>query len=412
MTTFQTIKLADIADIYSGFAFKSKDLKDEGIPVIKIKNVKGKGVSKECDQCISEDLLTPKLEKYFLQNDDVLVAMTGQGSLGRVGKMQNKVGRFLVNQRVGIIRPKEKDGAENYLFAVLALDTYEEQLFTIGLGAGQPNVSATDIGGLEIPFPEFDRRKEIGTVRAAYDSLIENNNRRIAILEDIVQSLYREWFVKFRFPGNEDCQFIDSPLGRIPDRWGVKAATDVIEFAPKMSLQKEGVKPFVSMPNVSTSSMIIDEVEMREGNSGTKFINGDTLLARITPCLQNGKTAFVQFLDQENPIGFGSTEFIVMRTKELTSEFVYCLARSEPFRGNAINSMAGADGRQRVKNDCFNSYMLAVPPKEILEDFSLIAEPAFKEVFNLNQKNKNLRKQRDMLLPKLISGTISLQDQL
>jgi type I restriction enzyme S subunit len=205
-------------------------------------------------------------------------------------------------------------------------------------------------------------------------------------------------------------QLEDSPLGQFPEGWGLKLATDIIDFAPKMSLPKYGVKPFVAMPSISTSSMIIGDIEMRAGNSGTKFMNGDTLMARITPCLQNGKIGFVQFLDETNPIGFGSTEFIVMRSKDLTPEFVYCLARSDTFKGNAINSMAGADGRQRVKNDCFNSYYLAVPPKDILDQFSALAEPAFKEIFTLGQKNKNLRKQRDMLLPKLISGKINLNE--
>ncbi len=281
-----------------------------------------------------------------------------------------------------------------------------EALLKLAGGGTFPSLTKDTIHNFEIPFP--DNYKNISKVVIAYDNLIENNNLRIAILEDMAQSLYREWFVKFRFPGHQNTKFKESTLGLIPDGWEIKVASEVIDIAPKMSLPKVGTKPFVSMPSISTASMVINEIEMRDGNSGTKFINGDTLMARITPCLQNGKTGFVQFLDEINPIGFGSTEFIVMRSKELTPEFVYCLARSDSFRGNAINSMAGADGRQRVKNDCFNSYHLAVPPKKYLEKFSEISVPAFKEIFALNQKNKNLKKQRDMLLPKLISGKMKL----
>lgn len=276
------------------------------------------------------------------------------------------------------------------------------------IGSSQSAYTIANLKVMEIELPDEKEQDSVVESIENYDNLIENNNRRIAILEDMAQSLYRDWFVKFRFPDHESVKFKDSALGQIPEGWEVKAATDVIEFAPKMTLPKDGEKPFVAMPSISTSSMIIGDIEMRAGNSGTKFKNGDILMARITPCLQNGKIGFVQFLDEVNPIGFGSTEFIVMRSRGLTPEFVYCLARSDSFRGNAINSMAGADGRQRVKNDCFKSYYLAVPPKDILDQFSVLSEPAFKEIFTLSKKNKNLKKQRDMLLPKLISGSITI----
>ena len=116
--------------------------------------------------------------------------------------------------------------------------------------------------------------------------------------------------------------------------------------------------------------MLITDIETRTGNSGSKFQNGDTLFARITPCLENGKTGFVQFLPNEKAVGCGSTEFIVLRSRTLTPEFVYCLARSEEFRGNAIKSMTGASGRQRVQGRCFDRFLIAEPPRTLLDRFS------------------------------------------
>ena len=305
-----------------------------------------------------------------------------------------------------LIRVNQEEINQTYIYYWLKAN--EAYVKSFANGAATQTITKQAVKELKINVLPRKYQDTVVKILDTYQNLIENNNRRIAILEDMAQSLYQEWFVRFRFPGHQNTKLKESSLGLIPERWEVKAASDVIDIAPKMSLPKAGEKPFVSMPNVSTASMVIDEIEMREGNSGTKFINGDTLLARITPCLQNGKTGFVQFLDELNPIGFGSTEFIVMRSKGLTPEFIYCLARSNSFRGNAINSMAGADGRQRVKNECFNSYYLPVPPNEILDQFSEISVPAFKEIFTLNKKNKNLKKQRDMLLPKLISGHIAL----
>ena len=345
------------------------------------------------------------LDDYMLDGNYLLVSEDGENLNSRKLPIAFWAkGKFWVNNHAHIILGKE--GKANTDFIRLWL--LQANISGYITGAAQPKLSQGNLCRIKLNIPEIETQNKIASVLNNYDNLIENNNRRIAILADMAQSLYREWFVKFRFPGHENVKFKDSPLGQIPEGWEVKAATDVIEFAPKMSLPKDDEKPFVAMPSISTSSMIIGDIEMRAGNSGTKFKNGDTLMARITPCLQNGKIGFVQFLDEENPLGFGSTEFIVMRSKGLTPEFVYCLARSDSFRGNAINSMAGADGRQRVKNDCFKSYYLAVPPKDILDQFSVLSEAAFKEIFTLSKKNKNLKKQRDMLLPKLISGAITV----
>ena len=174
---------------------------------------------------------------------------------------------------------------------------------------------------------------------------------------------------------------------------------------------KEGEKPFVGMSGLSQGSMVIVDIIEKTGNSGAKFINGDTLFARITPCLQNGKTGYVQFLTPDKPVGFGSTEFIVLRESEyLSSEFIYLLSRSNNFREHAIQSMTGATGRQRVHNDCFASCYLPVPPKELMNEFTQVVKPMFKSIFNLSKRNENIKQQRDMLLPKLISGQIKLKD--
>ena len=150
------------------------------------------------------------------------------------------------------------------------------------------------------------------------------------------------------------------------------------------------------------------KVESRAGNSGAKFKNGDTLLARITPCLENGKTGYVQFLPDDAAVGFGSTEFIVLRGKLLTREMVYLLAREPSFRDHAIKSMSGASGRQRVQEKGFATYFLAAPPPQMAQRFSSIASPLFHLVHVLAKKNANLRVTRDLLLPRLISGEIDV----
>jgi type I restriction enzyme S subunit len=153
--------------------------------------------------------------------------------------------------------------------------------------------------------------------------------------------------------------------------------------------------------------MLIRGAEKRTSVSGAKFQNGDTLFARITPCLENGKTGFVQFLD-EGQTACGSTEFIVLRSKTLCPEYVYMLARMEDFRGNAIKSMSGATGRQRVREACFDNFLIAHPDADTLKAFHNTVNPIFQQIHLLSLRNQNLQQNRDLLLPRLLLAQVSV----
>ena len=251
-------------------------------------------------------------------------------------------------------------------------------------------------------------QRKIAAVLSAYDDLIENNTRRIKILEDMARTLYQEWFVHFRFPGYENVPMVESPLGPIPQGWKVVAANEAMFINPRTSVPRDTRKPFVPMKSATENSMLITDLEEKTGNSGAKFKNRDTLFARITPCLENGRTGFVQFLPNDDEIAFGSTEFIVLRSKTLNPYFVYLLAQTHDFRENAIKSMTGATGRQRVLSQCFDDYFLPNPCQEMLDQFESTVAPIFTKVQKLSEKNTNLRQTHDLLLPKLISGEIDV----
>jgi type I restriction enzyme, S subunit len=185
-------------------------------------------------------------------------------------------------------------------------------------------------------------------------------------------------------------------------------ADQAIDFKPKTSAPKGAERPFVPMDALSTNLMTIAQIDSRPIGGGAKFRNEDTLLARITPCLENGKTAFVQFMDDPIMVASGSTEFIVMRSKQVTSHWVYCLARSYHFRQHAINSMAGSDGRQRVKPEALEQFELLLPPSPILKRFDEIASPIFRQIQLLNSQNQKLREARDLLLPRLMNGSLAV----
>jgi type I restriction enzyme S subunit len=186
-------------------------------------------------------------------------------------------------------------------------------------------------------------------VLGALDDKIELNQRMNRTLEELASALFRSWFVDFdpvvaKAAGRKPlhlrpelvdlfpAHFQDSALGPIPQGWHAKPVTELIEFNPTRRLDKGVPAPYLDMQSMPTDSALPQEWVIRAHGSGMKFKNGDTLLARITPCLENGKTAFVNAL-ADDEIGWGSTEYIVMRSKpRLPLEYSYFLARSEDFR--------------------------------------------------------------------------------
>lgn len=254
---------------------------------------------------------------------------------------------------------------------------------------------------INVPVPQVQRR--IADTLKAYDDLIDNNRQRMVLLEEEVRQLYHEWFVRLRFPGHEHTRITDG----VPDEWERVPVPEAIAINPRTSLSDDDEHWWVEMADLPTNGMVIQNTIKRDGRSGSKFRNGDTLFARITPCLENGKTAFVNFM-AENEEGRGSTEFIVLRSMSLTPELLYCLARTYDFREHAIKSMIGASGRQRVQECCFEKFLILVPSRSLLALFGESAEPVFEQIKVLHAQNQKLRTARDLLLPRLMSGEIAV----
>ena len=331
-----------------------------------------------------------------------------EAPLGEVGMLRGNDQVFL-GQRLVLYRADPLQLDNRFLLYSFRFDYLQAQIKSFGSGATVEHMRVPDAEKLLLRLPPLPIQRRIGDILAAYDNLIENNARRIKILEEMAKMIYREWFVNCRFPGHEKTKMAESEVGAVPEGWPVQKVTEAVEVDPTTKVPKEGMKPFVPMGSLSHSSMLITDIEQREGNSGSKFRDGDTLFARITPCLENGKTGFVQFLSDSEAVGFGSTEFIVLRSRTVSPEYVYLMARSEEFRDNAIKSMSGATGRQRVQEGCFDKFFIAHPTIDLLQAFRAMVTPMFRLIYALSLKNKNLRTTLDFLLPKLISGEISVE---
>lgn len=325
------------------------------------------------------------------------------GSIGK--KMTMAHCDCFINQAMNAIIPNEHFDNEYVYYAVKNVIGNLKALDS-GTASGRENVSKSAFSKMEVTITDdIISQRKIGSILAAYDDLIENNQKQIKLLEEAAQRLYKEWFVDLRFPGHEHTKIVDG----VPAGWKPCTLDDVIEFDPKVRLDKDRVKQFVPMSALSTSSMVLDinEIIETKSNSGSKFQNGDTLLARITPCLENGKTAFVYGLESDEG-AVGSTEYIVMRSKRLNPYMVYLLSRTSVFRQAAINSMSGSDGRQRVKADKLKALAYLLAPTGLIHSFERIASPMFEMIFELNKQIFATTEARDRLLPKLMSGEVEV----
>lgn len=302
-----------------------------------------------------------------------------------------------------LIRVRLKDEA-NPLFYYYYFRSPLSPIKSIVSQCAQAGIRGSDLQKLTVLFPPKDKQDKIADILGKYDDLIENNQKQIKLLEEAAQRLYKEWFVDLRFPDYETTPVVDG----VPEGWTSCILEDVICFNPKVELTKNRIKQSVPMAALSASSMVLDKKEFTtaESNAGSKFQNGDTLLARITPCLENGKTAYVSNIDAEGAVG--STEFIVMRSERLNPYMVYLLARTDDFRQTAINSMTGSDGRQRVQADKLKGYPYLLPTREVMDTFKNIVEPIFEEISTKNEQIECLMQARDRLLPKLMSGEIEV----
>ena len=273
-----------------------------------------------------------------------------------------------------------------------------------------------------IKLPPLSEQRAIAHILGALDDKIELNRQTNETLEAMSRAIFKSWFVDFdparaKAEGHDPGlpkplvdlfpdSFEDSELGEIPKGWGAMPLPEAIDVNPTRFLRKGVVAPYLDMANMPTQGHSPDEVIERPFGSGMRFLNGDTLVARITPCLENGKTAYVDFL-QEGQIGWGSTEYIVLRPKPpLPAQFAYCLARSEEFRNFAIQSMTGSSGRQRVPAESLSHFLVVSPSARVAELFGRLIKPLFARASAATEQSRTLAAIRDALLPKLLSGEI------
>lgn len=256
----------------------------------------------------------------------------------------------------------------------------------------------------EFTIPEdIDEQQKIALILSNYDDIIENNIKRIQLLEKIAKLIYDEWFVKFKFPGHENVKMVNSELGKIPEGWEVKSLYDVAEvlfgFALKSKLfcNDNSLKPIVrirDIPKNKTETYSLEEIDEKYLIQNSDFLIGMDGIFHM--CNWSGGNAY---LNQR-----------VARLRPLNDASKYYLFHAvKPNIERLNNEIVGTTVQHLSKGD-FDRMKLIVPEEKIMRKFKEIVDPIYFEEIKLRLKNQNLRKTRDLLLPKLISGQVDVSD--
>lgn len=400
----------DIFYIENGYAFKKIDYKKEGIPLVRISNIENGIVN--INECIYVNKLEKNEEKYVIEKGDLLIALSG-ATTGKNGVYYLDEIAYL-NQRIGNIKIKNKEKVLNeYRNYYIALKN--EDILNLAYGGAQPNISPKVIEFISIPLPPIKEQQRIvnriESLFAKIDrakELIENTlaqfeQNKMAILH---KAFTGELTAKWRKENNIDLS-----------SWENGILMDFCKINPKKINTKEFdddmIVSFIPMPCVSDIWGKIIKKELRklgEVKKGyTNFCEGDVLFAKITPCMENGKSAIVDKL--ENDIGFGSTEFYVLRCDEnkLNNKYLHYFVRQKTFRDEAKGEMTGAVGQQRVPKTFLENYKMKVPTIEEQQEIVNILDKLlakYNKIKNLEQQLEKIELLKKAILAKAFRGEL------
>ncbi|MGH8608554.1 MAG: restriction endonuclease subunit S [Gammaproteobacteria bacterium] len=447
-----------------GSNIKAENYRESGVPVIRGTNLGDVGDApfRAYEFVFLDEEKADDLASSNCSPDDIV--FVAQGTVGKVGIVpaDTPYGRFVLSQNLMKVTVHLEKADPRFVFYFFRSSLGQHEIMSRVNPTGVPCISKplTSLRQFGIRLPaDVREQRTIAHILGTLDDKIELNRRMNETLEAMARALFKSWFVDFEpvrakaegrarqdgarsgqlrkplnvasalpWPGAQagagaegdpgtwqwrkeildlfPARLVDSELGELPKGWEVVPLPKAIEINPARSLRKGEAAPYLDMANMPTQGHSPDVVVDRPFGSGMRFVNGDTLVARITPCLENGKTAYVDFLEA-GQVGWGSTEYIVLRPKPpIPEEFAYCLARSDGFREFAIQSMTGSSGRQRVPAESLSHYLLAAPPEQLAKRFGSFVQPLFARASAAARESRTLAALRDTLLPKLISGEL------
>lgn len=411
------MKLADCVELLSGFAFKSQHFTDkpEDIALVKGENV-GQGrvlwdISKRWPASDWD-----KLEKFQLRAGDVVIAMDRPWVPAGLKWcfIRDSDPKALLVQRCCRLRANLKLVDQSFLRFVIGGQSFEGYIKPITTGVNVPHISGKQILDFEFELPPLPVQRRIAGILSAYDELIENSQRRIRLLEDMARALYREWFVHFRFPGHDSVPRLPSALGDIPQGWEVTTIDAVCDRVTDGSHSSPKSVEF-GMPMASSKDMhhwgltlstcrhisVEDYHDLVRNDCKPK--KGDVLITKDGANYL--KHIFVQ--REEQDLVLLSSVAMLRPNKRINPHLLAAILKDPDNKDRLKNYVTGAAIPRVILKD-FKRFQFILPSPTVQAAWAKHAEPITEMIWRLIDQIQNLRRTRDLLLPRLLSGHVKI----
>ena len=384
--------------------------KDEGkgYPLVRTPNIgKGRLVYNGMHR-VCEDVYNKRNARAVPQENDLIFAR--EATAGNVALIQ-KGEKVCLGQRTVLIRPNQEKVNPAFLTYFLLAPKQQYNLLSTANGATVAHVNLPAIRNLKIDLPELPIQHRIATILSRYDSLIENYQKQIKLLEEAAQRLYKEWFVDLHFPGHENVKIVDG----VPEGWEKKTIDDVTcKVTTGLNPRKnfvlgKGSNYYVTIKNMADNTLLLDDRCDRVDNEALEKINkrsdlkiGDILFSGIGTI---GRVALVDI--PTNNWNVSESVFTLRVNDIVTKEFLYLMLLS-PDMQNYCQSNAHGAAQKGIRMADLKAYSFNLPPFGVIQKFTNLVTPIIKKVSSIRNQIRLLTEARDRLLPKLMSGEIEI----
>lgn len=412
-TSWPQGSLGEHVDLLTGFPFKSKFFTNDpqDIPLVKGDNVQQAYIDWDIAKRWPRDDVQD-YERYRLHVGDVILAMDRpwiEAGLKHAWIKKHDPGCLLV-QRTARLRG-DKSLLTGYLRYLIASPAFTAYIRPIVTGVNVPHISPQQIKDFKFRLPPFDVQRKAVAILSAFDDLLENNLRRIRILEDIARTVFTEWFVKFRFPEYRERPGVDSQNGRIPEGWEIKSITDV----PQFRLISENIGPYDgkklyhATADVQGISIVKDGVwyfyHEKPSRAQKQPTHDSVWFARMRDsykvlCFADANRDFAEQV-------ILSSGFAGFEAADGWLGFLYYTINSEEFHRVKDQFCTGAT-QVSLTNEGLSRIQIRVPPDDLVQEYEKVAKPVVNEILTLQTRNGVLRNTRDLLLPRLVSGELDV----
>ena len=392
MSEWKKVKLKDSCHSISDGDHLPPPKSDSGVPFVTIANIDS---TNHID--FGNTMFVP-FEYYNNLNDirkakcnDILYSVVG--SFGKPVLIKDNI-PFAFQRHIAILRPNNEIADSRFLYYVMLSRDFYMQADTVAIGAAQRTISLTALRNMEVELPPLETQHRIATILSRYDSLIENYQKQIKLLEEAAQRLYKEWFIDLHFPGHENTNIIDG----VPEGWEKKHVSDVVVFYDKMrkplsSMQRQSMEKIYPYYGAASLMDYVDNYLF----DGTYLLMGED-----GTVISNEKYPMLQYVWGKFWV---SNHAHVLQGKEpYSTEFVYMM-----FKQMTILDVVTGAAQPKISQGRLAAKEIIIPPNELVKEYDKIVVPIIQQTKSLQSQLRLLTEARDRLLPKLMSGEMEVQ---